>query len=258
MLILPILPKINKWNKINNSIFLPSNCTSIIKFNGKLDSTVGLPKLTKFIRDYTYLNTENLGIFIGILLGDANFNRSKANKNWPQERISFKQSIINLPYLLEVFSNISHYCSSIPRYETTKLIYKNNKPKIFGRLIIETRAYPVINILQELFIENGVKVIKPELFHYLSPIALAHWIMCDGVSNQYGLTLCTDGFKYKDVSILINILIIRYGLDCRMHIYSGKPRIYITAASMNNLRELVKPYIIPFSMYKLSKGKRYI
>ena len=71
-------------------------------FNSRLNSTLGLPKITKFIRDCTYLNTESLSIFVGILLGDANFNSSKASKN---VRISFKQSIINLPYMFEVLAN---------------------------------------------------------------------------------------------------------------------------------------------------------
>lgn len=112
------MPKINKWNKIYVSLFPPTNVTDLVLFNGKLGSTLGLPKITKFIRDCTYLNTESLGIFVGILLGDAHFNSSKANKN---VRISFKQSIINLPYLFEVFFNLSHYCASLPRYESTTL-----------------------------------------------------------------------------------------------------------------------------------------
>lgn len=97
-------------------------------------------------------------------------------------------------------------------------------------MVFETRSYPVLNQLQELFVENGIKVIKPELFHYLTPVSLAHWIMSDGVEkSQYGLTLCTDGFTFQDVSRLINILIIRYQLDCRMHFYSGKKvsRVFI-------------------------------
>ena len=52
--------------------------------------------------------------------------------------------------------------------------------------------------------------------------------------------MCTDSFSYQDVSRLINILILRYELDCRMHIAKGKPRIYISANSMKKLRDLVK------------------
>ena len=87
--------------------------------------------------------------------------------------------------------------------------------------------------------------------------ALAYWIMSDGVSNQYGLTICTDCFTIKDVVILINFLKIRYDLNCSIHYLNNKPRIYIKADFMNKLRLLVGPYVIPFSQYKLHKGKRY-
>ena len=100
-----------------------------------------------------------------------------------------------------------------------------------------------------------IKIVPLNIGDLLTTIGIAHWIMCDGTSNQYGLTLCTDGFTLTDVVILINILIIKYELDCRMHLCNNKPRIYITAKSMNRLREIVEPYIIPFSAYKLKKGK---
>lgn len=72
------------------------------------------------------------------------------------------------------------------------------------------------------------------------------------------VTLCTDGFRNSDVGRLINMLIIKYNLDCRMHFYNGKPRIYISAKSMKNLRLLIKYDIIPFSFYKLKKGRRFL
>ena len=53
MFIIPLVPTINKWNKIDISIFPKTNCTAITVFNGKLDSTLGLPRLTKFIKDLT-------------------------------------------------------------------------------------------------------------------------------------------------------------------------------------------------------------
>jgi len=84
------------------------------------------------------------------------------------------------------------------------------------------------------------------LFHYFSPKALAYWIMCDGLSNQYSLTLCTECFTIKEVVCLINILKIRYDLNCNLHTIKSGPRIYIKAESMKRLRLFVSPYLIPF------------
>lgn len=222
---------------------------SITIFNGKLDNTLSLPKLTKFIKDFTYLNTQSLDIFIGILLGDAYLKKGKRQVN---VRIGFKQPIINFPFLWLVFTELIHYFTTLPRFDFAKV-----KGKKYGQLILETRSYPVLNKLYDLFIVVGVKTIKIELFDLLSPRALAYWIMSDGVSNQYGLTICTDSYTIKEVVILINILKIRYDLNCSIHYIKNKPRLYIKADSMNKLRLLVKPYVIPFSQYKLYKGRRF-
>ena len=250
--IIPAIPIINKWNKVNKSIYPNTNCTSIVLFNSKLDSTLGIPRITKFIRDLTYLNTRSLEILVGILLGDAYLKLDANNNN---VRIAFKQSIINFPFMWTVFTELSHFCSSIPRFDRA---YLKSTGKTYGQLILETRTYPIMNVLYTLFIQDSKKVIKEELFNFLSPVALAFWIMSDGVSTQYGLTICTDGYTLKDVVLLINILNIRYDLDCTIHYSRGLPRIYIKANSMDKLRKIVNPHIISFSAYKLRKGKRNV
>ena len=117
-------------------------------------------------------------------------------------------------------------------------------------------------MLYDLFIENGRKCIKEELFHYIDGLVLAYWIMSDGVSNKYGLRICTDSYTLKEVVLLINILKIKFDLNCTLHtIISEKGsklfRIYIRSESMDKLKKLVNPYIISFSKYKLSKIKRW-
>lgn len=82
--------------------------------------------------------------------------------------------------------------------------------------------------------------------------------MSDGTSNQYGLTICTDCFTIKDVVLFINIIKIRYDINCTINFCNNRPRIYIKANSMVKLREIISPHIINFSYYKLQKGKRPI
>jgi len=190
----------------------------------------------------TYLNRN--------FIGDGYLKKGKNSLNI---RIGFKQSIINFPFMWTVFIELAHYCSSPPRFDFAII-----KGKKYGQLILETRSYPILNELYKLFVENKVKIIKEELFLFLSPKALAYWIMSDGVSNQYGLTICTDAFTIKEVILLINILKIRYDLNCSLHYLNKRPRIYIKADSMNKLRIILEPFIISFSKYKLQKGKRPI
>lgn len=108
--LIPAIPIINKWNKVNKSIYPYTNCTAIVLFNSKLDSTLGIPRITKFIRDLTYLNSRSLEVLVGILLGDAYLKLGNKNNN---VRIAFKQSIINFPLMWTVFTELSHFCSSI-------------------------------------------------------------------------------------------------------------------------------------------------
>jgi len=141
MFIIPLKPIIKKWNKIDKSIFPQTDCKAILPFNGKLNSTLGLPKITKFIRNITYLNTSSLDVLIGILLGDGYFKKGNNSLN---VRIGFKQSILNFPFMWKVFIELSHYCSSLPRFDFAIL-----NGKKYGQLILETHseAVPVLNEL---------------------------------------------------------------------------------------------------------------
>src|SRR4051812_48102017 len=82
------------------------------------------------------------------------------------------------------------------------------------------------------------------MFDLLTPIALAHWIMGDGAWNHSGVVLCTDSFSIEDNVKLINILIVRYQLDCTLR--CSENRIYILGGPLLHqcrLRSIVLPYM---------------
>jgi len=57
--------------------------------------------------------------------------------------------------------------------------------------------------------------------------------MSDGAKFHNGLLLCTNSYKIEDVVMLINVLIIRYRLNCTLRIHSfGSPMIYISTKFM--------------------------
>ena len=76
--------------------------------------------------------------------------------------------------------------------------------------------------------------------------------MGDGVAKQHGLILCTDSYNIVDIVRLINVLIIRYNLDCTIRSHtSNQSRIYIRERSMPILRELVKNHMVKSMLYKV-------
>ena len=162
-------------------------------------------------------------------------------------------------------------------------IRSRNGTKTYA-LIFYTRSYPFITELRNKFypeINNEFKGIPSsarfvcehmsmfthetlEIYEYLTPPALAHLIMGDGSRRDYGLTLCTDCYTLYDVIRLMNVLIIRYGINStlqkktsgRLGWRVGLPRdnqyrIHIRSSSMPLLRSIVTPYMHCSMLYKL-------
>lgn len=126
--------------------------------------------------------------------------------------------------------------------------------KILYAIELITRSLPCFTQLHSLFYVNGVKIKPPTevLYNLLTPIALAHLIMGDGCKYSRGLIICTDSYTVEDVVKLMNVLIIRYRLDCTLRLdRPNKPRIYIRERSMTTLRSIVIPYMHSSMLYKL-------
>jgi len=201
-------------------------------------------KITNYIRYGTSMSKYHRSIFIGILLGDGHIRKIGLPKN--NARVIFKQAMINFPYLWFVFIQLFSYCGSFPRLDVSNIGSKRHYLVVFG-----TRNYPFLNELYEIFIDNGKKRVPINIFHELTPVALAHWIMCDGGYQHKGLILCTDSFTIEDVVVLMNVLLIKYNITSSLHKAAGHPRIYISRTEIYKLKNIVIEYIIPFSKYKL-------
>ena len=151
--IIGIMPILNKWENIHKSIFpFVTTCTDLVVYNqpGTLGSTIGLPKLTKFLRYSIPIPNHLLGIFIGIILGDASLTIATKNSN---PRVALKQSIINFPFLWSTFLLLSHYMSSMPYRDWTTL---KATGKTYLTIRFDTRAYPVFHFLYDLFFVDGL------------------------------------------------------------------------------------------------------
>lgn len=90
---------------------------------------------------------------------------------------------------------------------------------------------------------------------YLTPLALAIWIMDDGARVGNGLKLCTNSFTFEDCTRLCAVLGTLYGIRATVQSAGapGQYHVYIWVGSMDRLRDLVKPHIVPSMLYKLGE-----
>jgi hypothetical protein len=91
------------------------------------------------------------------------------------------------------------------------------------------------------------------IYDLLTPIGLAYLIMGDGSFHRRDgyVILCTEGFTNADNSRLMEVLISKFGLSCRIENLKGSSRIVIRKASIDLLRSLVLPYMIPSMHYRV-------
>ena len=222
-----------------------SQSTSLVIWGQNLQSTLGTGKFTKEVSGMIKLPPYQKSVIIGLLLSDAWLTiASKTNHN---ARLGFSQSEINGKYLWSVFWSLSHYCSSYPSLRIRKRFGKENISWQFF-----TRSLLCFSELYSLFYANKVKVIPSNIYDLLTPVALAHVIMGDGYASRHGLILCTDFYTVEDVVILMNVLIIKFRIECTIRVHNkNQYRIYIRERSMPLIRHIVKPHFCPSMTYKI-------
>jgi len=109
--------------------------------------------------------------------------------------------------------------------------------------------------LRSLFYPNGVKIVPNNIYELLTPVALAHLIMGDGSIQRHGLIICTDSYTVKDIVRLMNVLIIRYRLECILRAHrQNQYRIYIKQCSMTSLLNIVSPFMHSSMLYKFKSA----
>lgn len=161
--------------------------------------------------------------------------------------MGFRQSLAHFEYAWFVFNLLSHYCERYPySYSSTR------KGAINYNITITTRALPCFTEFHPIFYVNNKKRVPHNIYELLTPVALAHLIMGDGaVMKGKGLRICTDSFDIKDLVLLLNVLIIKYGFICTVHEDRTRFRLYISKSSMGSLLSVLRPHMTPGMLYKL-------
>ena len=196
-------------------------------------------------------NYDIISIIFGSLLGDGHAEKRSAGIG---TRIAFYQEGSHIKYVIWLHNLISTigYCNSIPPKISSR-IGKGGKLRKIVRF--STWTYTSFNWIHDLWYDKGIKKVPSCIGEYLTPLALAIWIMDDGAKVSKGLKLCTNSFTYDDCLLLTKVLYNNFLLKASVQSAGNKNKdqytIYIWKESMDTLRDVVGDFIIPEMKYKI-------
>ena len=249
-----------KYNQINDIFYSINFDFNLFYKNNEfliLDNLI-LGKMLPFNRARTKAlnrigphNKVVLDMIYGTLLGDGHAERRiKGNGT----RVTFYQEGSHVSYLLWLHNSFYQlgYCNSkVPEIQTRL----GSKGKVRKIIRFNTFTFSSFNWIHDLWYVNGVKVIPLDIEKYLSPLALAIWIMDDGGKVNKALKLSTNSYTYLECLLLIKVLFKNFKLKASIQSAGAATgdqyQIYIWKESMPLLREIVLPYVHSSMKYKL-------
>lgn len=210
-------------------------------------------RLTKVQRQNIEI-PEHVGqALVGLLLGDGFLSLLTTTSN---ARFGFAQSgkDAKREYFTHVFDLFSMFCTPGLR-PYIKTFTRTGFDSVYTSISFVTMRLPCFNKYHNLYYSLESKIVPYNIMELLTPVGLAYWIMDDGSKQNNGLHLNVYAFDSESVNRLMEVLNLKFDLKCIVHKHKSHgmtSRIYIPESSMNNLRTLVMPYILPSIMYKLS------
>jgi hypothetical protein len=185
----------------------------------------------------TPLHPRQLELVIGSLLGDAALLRTTAG------------------HCFRVHHSIAQRSYVDWKHERLRNLVRS-RPRCSGKgYYFRTVSHPEFAKLATHFYDGPRKVVPFSLLEeYLSPPALAVWIMHDGAADGSQLCLNTQSFTWTECEGLASFLFRRYSLKLTLNADKGKPRLRCCAESMSRLSRIVQSCMLPEMLYKLTRS----
>ena len=162
-----------------------------------------------------------ISVIVGSLLGAACANR----RSGEGVRISFRQSSKHKEYLLWKYNFLysKGYTSNLQPREYTRQIKRGHEVCVYTGYEFNTFTFRSFHWIHELFYKKGTKRISSQITDYITPLALAVWIMDDGCWTNAGVRIAVNSFSLSEVKILNDLLKNKYKLDTMIHSSSLAP-----------------------------------
>jgi len=185
-------------------------------------------------------------VLIGIILGDAHLEKSLNGLSY---RLKIEQSEKKKEYIEHLYEIFKDW--------TISGIKKNR-----NNLYFQTKYSESLLFFGKQFYNEEKKKIIPKLIHrWLTPISIAYWYMDDGSiksKQSKGVFFNTQGFTFKEVNRLADILKNKYKLKTSLRKQKNSYQIYISGYSYENLRYIIYPYFINSMYYKFPMQRKLI
>jgi hypothetical protein len=135
----------------------------------------------------------------------------------------------------------------------TRILRKGEEETKHYGYEFNTFTFRSFNWIHKMFYKKGKKYVSSKIENYITPLALAVWIMDDGGWANPGVRIAANSFNLEEVELLVKILTDKFNLNCTIqHLKSvNKYSIYIKGSSIVHLRNVVLPYLHPSMYYKL-------
>ena len=256
------------FKRSNREYIKPDNITKeLVLYGTNLETSLNVKKYTHIVRNMINIPNDILYILVGVILTDGHISY-KSNKNIDKSifntshqetggyedkleslkyidgiitkhncRFRFKQSQKHAEYVWYLYNKLSHYCIRPPYIKIDKI-----KGKSFIAIEFYTMALPCFSLLRYKFYDHRIKIIPDDIYDYLNYESLAHMIMCDGSFSSKGLTLNLQSFTLKELILLLNVLKIKFDLDCTIHKSRHQYVLYIRVKSVNKLYKNIYKY----------------
>uniref|UniRef100_UPI0022FD3A64 hypothetical protein n=1 Tax=Drechslerella dactyloides TaxID=74499 RepID=UPI0022FD3A64 len=241
---------LNKIEKINCLVFSLVTCkmNNIMYIQSKISNFHTRVRAANRIGPH---NEDVISVIVGSLLGDGYANKRSVEGT----RLCYRQSIVHKDYLfwLYEFFYTRGYCSNLEPRMYSRTIKKGEQTQKYFGYEFNTFTFRSFNWLHEMFYKNGKKVISPNIEKYITPLALAIFIMDDGGWAKPGVRIATNNFKLEEVQLLAEILKRKYNLDCTVQKIATVDQysLYIKSSSVPALQKLILPCFHTSMYYKL-------
>lgn len=195
-------------------------------------------------KEIVSLTDTEFQVILGTVLGDTHLYRKYTNGDCTgtcnhcleQEEFIFRK--------YEYLKNISEKPRLVNKYD--ERLQTPNYQQWYWYI----NANPALNDIYDMFYKDKVKYINKDLFEKIEPLGLAIWFMDDGskYKDYGGYLLCTHNFSNKDLDIIQNVLLFKFGINTSINSQKG---LYILSDSRTTFKKLIEPYIVDSMKYKL-------